>query len=64
MSIKVENLTHIYMPKSPFEKIALDNVSLDINDGEFIALIRKINFNSTFQWPFRSNEWKNNSRWN
>ena len=39
MSIKVENLTHIYMPKSPFEKIALDNVSLEINDGEFVALI-------------------------
>lgn len=39
MSIKVENLTHIYMAKSPFEKIALDNVSLDIKDGEFIALI-------------------------
>lgn len=39
MSIKVENLTHVYMPKSPFEKIALDNVSLDIKDGEFIALI-------------------------
>lgn len=39
MSIKVENLTHIYMPKSPFEKIALDNVSLDINDGEFVTLI-------------------------
>jgi len=39
MSIKIENLTHIYMPKSPFEKIALDNVSLDIKDGEFIALI-------------------------
>lgn len=39
MSIKVENLTHIYMPKSPFEKVALDNVSLEINDGEFIALI-------------------------
>lgn len=39
MSIKVENLTHIYMPKSPFEKIALDDVSLNINDGEFIALI-------------------------
>ena len=39
MSIKIENLTHIYMPKSPFEKIALDNVSLEINDGEFVALI-------------------------
>ena len=39
MSIKIENLTHIYMPKTPFEKIALDNVSLEIKDGEFIALI-------------------------
>ena len=39
MSIKIENLTHIYMPKSPFEKIALNNVSLEINDGEFVALI-------------------------
>jgi len=39
MSIKIENLTHIYMPKSPFEKVALDNVSLDIADGEFVALI-------------------------
>lgn len=39
MSIKIENLTHIYMPKSPFEKVALDNVSLDIKDGEFLALI-------------------------
>ena len=39
MSIKIENLTHIYMPKSPFEKVAIDNVSLDIRDGEFVALI-------------------------
>ena len=39
MSIKIENLTHIYMPKSPFEKVALDNVSLDIKSGEFVALI-------------------------
>ena len=39
MSIKIENLTHIYMPKSPFEKVALDNVSLDIINGEFVALI-------------------------
>lgn len=39
MSIKIENLTHIYMPKSPFEKKALDDVSLEIMDGQFVALI-------------------------
>ncbi|MDS0526767.1 energy-coupling factor transporter ATPase [Clostridium sp. SHJSY1] len=39
MSIKIENLTHIYMPKGPFEKIALDNVNIEIKDGEFVALI-------------------------
>lgn len=39
MSIKIENLTHIYMPKSPFEKKALDNVNMELNEGEFIALI-------------------------
>lgn len=39
MSIKIENLTHVYMPKSPFEKKALDNVNLLIEDGEFLALI-------------------------
>lgn len=39
MSIKIENLTHVYMPKTPFEKKALDNVNLVIEDGEFLALI-------------------------
>lgn len=39
MSIKIENLTHIYMPKGPFEKVALDNVNIEIKDGEFVALI-------------------------
>lgn len=39
MSIKVENLTHIYMPGGPFEKVALDNVNIEINDGEFVAII-------------------------
>ncbi|KYH28843.1 MULTISPECIES: energy-coupling factor transporter ATPase [Clostridium] len=39
MSIKIENLTHIYMPGSPFERKALDNVNLSIEDGEFVALI-------------------------
>ena len=39
MSIKVENLTHIYNQNGPFEKKALDNISLDINDGDFLAII-------------------------
>ncbi len=39
MSIKIENLSHIYMPKTPFEKIALNNLNCEIKDGEFIALI-------------------------
>ena len=43
MSIKITNLTHIYAPDSPFESKAIDNVSLEINDGEFIALIGHLN---------------------
>ncbi|MEY8001668.1 energy-coupling factor transporter ATPase [Clostridium sp. Mt-5] len=39
MSIKIENLTHVYMKGSPFEKKALDNVSIEIREGEFVALI-------------------------
>lgn len=39
MSIKIENLTHIYMKGSPFEKKALDNVNITIDEGEFVALI-------------------------
>jgi len=39
MSIRIENLTHIYMKGTPFEKKAIDNVSLEIEDGEFVALI-------------------------
>ncbi|MBU3157075.1 energy-coupling factor transporter ATPase [Clostridium estertheticum] len=39
MSIKIENLTYIYMPKTPFEKKAIDNVSIEIKQGEFVALI-------------------------
>ena len=37
--IEVKRLTHIYMPGSPFESRALDDVSLEIKDGEFIGII-------------------------
>lgn len=39
MSIKVDDISYIYMQGTPFEYKALDGVSLDIDDGEFIGLI-------------------------
>ncbi len=39
MSIKIENLTHVYMEGTPFEKKAIDNINISIEDGEFVALI-------------------------
>ena len=39
MSIEVKHLSHVYMPGSPFEARALDDVSLTIGDGEFIGII-------------------------
>ncbi|NCC79119.1 MAG: energy-coupling factor transporter ATPase [Clostridia bacterium] len=39
MSIKIENLTHVYMPKTPFETIALDDINLELEEGKFYALI-------------------------
>ena len=39
MSLKIENLCHTYMQGTPFEKVALNNVNLEIKDGEFIGII-------------------------
>ncbi len=39
MSIKVENLTYVYMPGTPFEALAVDDVSFEIDQGEFVAII-------------------------
>lgn len=39
MSIKVKNLTYKYMPGTPFEKTALDDITVEIEQGEFIGLI-------------------------
>lgn len=39
MSIKVENLTFTYMPKTPYAKTALDNISFEIEDGEMFGII-------------------------
>ena len=37
--IEIKNLSHVYMPNSPYEKLALNNISMAINKGEMIAII-------------------------
>ncbi|MGE4214489.1 MAG: energy-coupling factor transporter ATPase [Anaerotignaceae bacterium] len=39
MSIKINNLTHIYNEGTAMAKTAIDNITFEINDGEFIGLI-------------------------
>ncbi|WP_350343841.1 energy-coupling factor transporter ATPase [Proteinivorax tanatarense] len=39
MSIKVENLSHVYSPNTPFEITALSDVTTTISHGEFIGII-------------------------
>ncbi len=37
--IKIEHLSHVYSSKTPFEKVALDNVDVEIASGEFVGVI-------------------------
>ena len=37
--LRIENLTHVYSAGTPFERVAVDNVSLTAYHGEFIGLI-------------------------
>jgi energy-coupling factor transport system ATP-binding protein len=37
--LRIENLTHVYSAGTPFERVAVDNVSLSVHHGEFIGLI-------------------------
>ncbi len=39
MSIVLENLTYTYMPGTPFEAKAVDDISLKIQRGEFVGII-------------------------
>ena len=36
--IEVENLNFTYMKKTPFEKVALKNISFEISEGDFFAI--------------------------
>ena len=37
--IKAENLTYVYGEGTPFRKVALDDVNIDIQEGELIGII-------------------------
>lgn len=37
--LQIENLTHIYSAGTPFEHIALDNMSFSVERGEFVGII-------------------------
>ena len=39
MPIVIENLNYVYSPKSPFEKQALKNINLTIEDGDYFGII-------------------------
>ena len=39
MLIEIKNLTYVYGPNTPFEIKALDNINLEIEEGDFIGLI-------------------------
>lgn len=39
MPIQVEHLTHTYLPGSPFSSTAIHDLSLSIEDGEFIGVL-------------------------
>ncbi len=39
MIIDIKELNYIYNPNTPFEKKALDNINIQINEGDFIGLI-------------------------
>lgn len=39
MILKCENLTHVYGVGTPFQKTAIDDINLEIEEGEFVGVI-------------------------
>ena len=37
--LQTQNLTHVYSRGTPFEKVAVDNVSLSVDEGELLGII-------------------------
>lgn len=39
MALIINHVSHVYSPNTPFERVALNDVTLKINDGEMIGII-------------------------
>ncbi len=39
MAIKINHLSHTYNPNTPFEKVALQDIDIEIQDGDFVGII-------------------------
>lgn len=38
-AIEIKNLTYVYSPKTPFEKVALLDINLTIEEGQFVGIV-------------------------
>ena len=52
--LKTENLTYVYSQGTPFEKTAVDNVDLEIKEGEMLGVMGHTAFQRTSQTDFRT----------
>ena len=38
-AIEIKNLTYVYSPKTPYEKVALSDINLTIEEGQFVGVV-------------------------
>ena len=51
MPITLEKVEFTYMAKTPYERKALQGVSLTVDKGEFVAVI---DFSAASEWSFKT----------
>ena len=53
MSIALEHVNYIYSPGTAYEKRALNDISLEIGQGQFVGIIADSAFKRTYEGDFR-----------